>query len=331
MSRVLETAVIAALGMAGCSITPSQEDVTGIKTSVLARKLACEARFAGYKMMGLYLANQTNDSAAAKAGLAIRDDIVDPTVDDIRRVDFRGLKPATASAINKYLDTAVAFDFTLDGLEVNNASLGIIPFRSFQRGSRSLETSFHIDRSRQNIQSFTDSFTLRELIFKKDPRWCAIKNYGPNYVYPIAGEVGIFDKLFEFVEMSEFVNLGAASSEKSGPPAMSFNMKFTTKISGNVAPTITLAPVVGMTRTGTAINLDGERTDTHTLILAFARGDLTVPDSEFSGALAGQFVAPVSNRAQQQARIEIGRNILRQQVNNSAQPTIVYQSLIPFF
>ena len=85
-----------------------------------------------------------------------------------------------------------------------------------------------------------------------------------------------------------------------------------------------------MTRTSGSFALEGERTDTHTLILAFARADLTVTDDAFSGALAGQFVAPVANKAQQAARLEVGRNILRQQLNNPVQPTIIYQSLIPF-
>jgi hypothetical protein len=322
--------ILAAMFCSGCSITPSQEEVTGVKTSVIARRLACEVRASAYELMGIYLATREDDPEAVRSGLAIKQDIEAYGSDDIRRIDFKGVKPHNISKINKYLDTAVAFDFTLDGLETNNTGISFTPFRAFQRGSRSFETSLNLDRSRQNTQNFTDSYTLRELLFRKDPRWCNVSSEGPNYLYPIAGKVGIFDKLYQFVELSEFTNLGPAKGDKNGVPAMSFNMKFTTKVSGTLAPKITLAPVVGVTRTSTSFNLDAERTDTHTLILAFARGDLIVQDSTFFSALSSQFVAPVPDRAQQQARNEISRNILRSQINNPYRPTVIYQSLVPF-
>jgi hypothetical protein len=155
-----------------------------------------------------------------------------------------------------------------------------------------------VDRSRQNTRTFTVTDTFGDLVQKQNPSHCDGKIVGPNYIYPITGQIGVEDLVQAFVYLSLFGNL--ASEEVTpgivtkGPPTLVDALLFTTMISGEVNPQVTFAPI-GRTLSVTQASLDltSSRTDKHQVVIGLAlQSAVKAQLGPVRAGLQGQLVAP---------------------------------------
>jgi hypothetical protein len=157
------------------------------------------------------------------------------------------------------------------------------------------------DRSRQNERIFTVTDTLGDLIANtQHPTCTGVPD--ENYIYPIAGRVGIDKVVDDFLNLTIFGNLVQENDKPKGtvdvkgPPTMVDQLQFVTKITSTATPKIVFAP------SGTAFQLSdasfgvtASRTDTHLLTVGIYLDQATAKKLDAEPYLAGG--APVRQAA----------------------------------
>jgi hypothetical protein len=318
-------------GLCACAIAPLPDQVTGYSTPQIVERIRCEAREAVREKLGITLqalGQNNGDKNAEDIGTAILNDSV-----DIKTVSLTSLGKPLKDLILRYADTAIAYNFSFDGTEMNNLDSGTLGItRGLIDGMKMLGFTGSVDRSRENIQNFTVSDTFVGLLRDVKPEYCNGRTpHGPNYLYPIAGKVGIGKVVDDFVDLDFFGNLGGPVDTPTGPPTLATNLTFTTTISASATPSITLNPIVDATRiTSGALTAMGERMDVHRLIVAISR-----PVDAPSAAVAvkifgGQIITPTGTLTEQRAQLAIQQNIIRYELNNQRNTVILNQPLLPF-
>jgi hypothetical protein len=107
----------------------------------------------------------------------------------------------------------------------------------------------NFDRQRQNERSFTITDTFGGLISKVHANYCTHSIVEANYIYPIAGSVGMQRVIHDFMLLTLFANLGGTSSggkevtKVTGPPTMVDQLQFQTTIGGVATPKIVFIPL----------------------------------------------------------------------------------------
>lgn len=274
-------------------------------------------------MLGAYLTSQA-DPVAQLNGIELQNGARRLSEINLTNADYN-----TRFVFAKYIQVAVAYNFSFDATETNNVGGGLTSIDTFLRGSRSLGLSASLNRSRQNNQTLTVTDTFQDLVYKMNDDYCDDTNRKRNYLYPVAGKVGIDQMLLDFVELTEFGNLGGPTTKPEGPPTTVSTLTFTTAVSGSVTPMISLSPVRDLTRTsGNLIGL-ASRTDTHKVIVAFARPTKNFSETDAIKFYSGQVITPAGTLTQQAALLAIQQYIIRFEVNRPAS-IIVNQSLLPF-
>jgi len=109
-----------------------------------------------------------------------------------------------------------------------------------------LKLSGTYDRQRQNDRQFTITDNAGDLIRKVHADYCKRSIVQENFVYPIAGRVGMDKAIQDFLELSLFANLsgdGKDVTKVTGPPTMVNQLGFQTTIGGTGTPKITFLPL----------------------------------------------------------------------------------------
>jgi hypothetical protein len=109
-----------------------------------------------------------------------------------------------------------------------------------------LKLSGTYDRQRQNDRQFTITDNAGDLIRKVHADYCKRSIVQENFVYPIAGRVGMDKAIQDFLELSLFANLsgdGKDVTKVTGPPTMVDQLEFQTTIGGTGTPKITFLPL----------------------------------------------------------------------------------------
>jgi hypothetical protein len=243
-------AVLAAASLiGGCAIHPVPEDVTGVETADIVKQIRCETRDAARKVIIRFLTGLANDGNSAIA----RDLLVDfeANPDSMVGFDARVSFPDAAHAqIRNVFDViygaGVAYTFDLTMTEDNNlkATAGFLgPWAN----KLTLGLTADANRTRQNQRTFTITdkigFLLKELNTPRHGKQYCDGHiaFGPNYVYPIAGRVGIYNTAYTFFQLSFFD--GLATNKDGGAPVMADKLTFTTTIDIMATPTVTFAQV----------------------------------------------------------------------------------------
>jgi hypothetical protein len=92
-----------------------------------------------------------------------------------------------------------------------------------------------------------------------------------NYLYPIAGKIGVKYLVQDFINLTLFANLGGAAKDSKGPPTLVDALAFQTVITGTLAPKVTFTPVGhGLSVTDAALTGVATRTDLHKVVMALA-------------------------------------------------------------
>jgi hypothetical protein len=174
---------------------------------------------------------------------------------------------------NRYINTAIAYEFSFDISESNAAGFSVDPVRLISGGTGSAGVTLGASGSlsRNNIRRFKMADSFGGLLFK--PLANCSRNYylADNFAYPIAGNVGLRELIHTFIDLNEDAQL--LSSKDDGPRVFGDTLKFTTTLSGSATPHVQLDPVGN--RFGLAssnVGLSASRSDIHTLTIGLSMG-----------------------------------------------------------
>ncbi len=324
-----------ALFASGCAVHPNIKDVTGVPTVDIVQQIRCETRQAFIELAQTYLAKGDVDTTSRERGAALAAEIAnDPEA--ARKLNPNLFTGEARRSLSIFWTTGVAYNFRLDMTEVDNADGEIDVGSLFGRRLFGFGIKAGLDRSRQNIRTFTVTDTVSDII--PNLRNCEGQIVGPNLVYPISGQIGVKSMIQTFVFMSIFGNLAAETTTPAtmpkGPPTLVDSLLFTTTISGSLNPHVAFAPVdpsLGIT----AANLDlhANRTDKHQVVVGLAlasaaQGQLAAlrqagmsPYTSTPGAtlVAPLLTAPATTKSEQAAATAVNQFLTQQLFS----PTII--------
>lgn len=306
-------AAIFAVPLSDCSLHPVPNDVTGITTAEIVQKIRCEARDAVLSRASQWIDSTHNEAAKAQFDAFLHGEL---DIKDFRSSLFTG---EIRKTIEKFENSAIAYDFSFDMTVVNNLDANVDLLKIFPNASFTANIAGGVDLSRQNIRSFSITDTFIGLAKNIPSRYCLAYSEGdPNYLYPISGKVGVAEMVESFLDLN-YVNLDGPR-EKKGPPTMGDVITFTTKVYGSVSPKVVLVPLGHSLRTADAsLNLSGGRTDAHKLVIGLSLPPTAEPENETpkAGEKSGLFVTARGTPAELIAahtveqiilRFEMGRN-----------------------
>jgi hypothetical protein len=190
------------------------------------------------------------------------------------------------SFIKLFADTAIAYNFDLTMTENNDLTADINLLKPLTTPRFTLGISAGALRKRTNQRTFTITDTFGYLVARLNrknrygERYCDGKIVRENYVYPIAGRIGVDKTVTTFLELTVFGSLGG--EEGKGPPTMADMLTFTTAISVSASPKIEFTPVTNNFQlANAALTASADRNDKHevTIGLAIAGGGLGELDS----------------------------------------------------
>jgi hypothetical protein len=281
MSNLFRAAAIGvAVSVTGCAIHPLPDDVTGVSTFTIVKKIRCEARDALKEYLISWLTNpraHDNPAAAQYIGEALKDGRL-PVEDFYKKSVIGALTASEQQRVQTFRNTAIAYDFTFDMTEMNNLDPTVNLTRPLRDQTFSASVGANFDRTRENTRTFTISDTFSGLFTKIPPKYCDNITEGRNYLYPVTGTIGVNEMVKTFIALTLFGDLSSEQSSPSDdakaaspPPTMGDTLKFTTTVALSPSPMITLTPI------GTALQIANanlmaklSREDMHEVIVALA-------------------------------------------------------------
>lgn len=317
MKKLFSVAAIALFFFAGgCAIHPLPEDVTGVTTYQIVRQIRCESRDTLRRIVIKFL-GRLNDPLAQELAARYQNDPA-----SINGFHYNLFKtPALArvrSAVKLFYDAGLAYTFDLTMTEDNNLSADLNFLKPLTNSEFRLGIHAAADRTRTNQRTFTATDTFSGLLTTVTEPYCAGKVVGPNYVYPIAGRIGVDKVIADFIDLTLFANLGggdASPGNGGSPPTMADKLTFRTVVTASATPAITFTPVtdafqlVNATATGLA-----DRADTHqvTVAVAIAPSGITELDPMRSYLFSSARTVPGSSAADRIARssLVIGKRVI---------------------
>lgn len=267
--RSLACCLVFTLLMGGCAIHPEPKDVTGVRTFEIVQQIRCETREAVIDLAFEWL-KTIRDEDVQKRVLEFATN--SRPVSELSPKLFKG---QVRELLSIFWNTGVAYNYNLDMTENNNADGELDFISTLSKGTFGLGLKAGVDRSRQNTRTFTVTDTFGALVQR--PLQCDGYIVGPNYVYPITGQIGVERLIQAFVYLSLFGNLaGQGDPNKpatlpNGPPTLVDALLFTTTISGSVTPQVNFAPI-GRTLSVSHAQLDlaASRVDKHQVVIGLA-------------------------------------------------------------
>jgi hypothetical protein len=278
----------AMLLLTGCAIHPVPEDVTGVSTYEIARQIRCETREAAKDRVLTEIRTlaegspyQVGDPRARQLLERYERDRED--ISTFRPELFAGPDYATVRAyFNTIYNTAVAYTFDLTGDEQNNLGTTVDLLGPWV-SKFAFGVTADANRERQNERVFTLTDTLGGLLMTLSTPQHGVPFCGnaqlvqANYIYPIAGKIGVDKTVKTFFEINSFMTLAAPDgSAKSTNPALAAptftdKLTFTTTVDLSGSPKVTFTPAGKQFQFADA-SLTGtlKRIDTHKVYVALA-------------------------------------------------------------
>jgi hypothetical protein len=282
------TAIAATALLSGCAIHPVPEDVTGVNTYHIVRQIRCEAREAvkGVVIERLDALARHGDQIAQTVLLQYQNN--PESISDFTPGVFRGPQyEEVRHALNVIYSAAIAYNFDLTMTEDNNLGTSINLLGPW-KPKFTLGIGADANRQRSNERTFTISdtfdFLLRNLNRPgpaRGQRYCdGFIVSQANYIYPIAGHIGVDKSVRTFLELTYFGNLAGdkANPGASNAPNMADKLTFTTTVDASATPMVTFAPVsAGFQLADASLTGSLKRSDVHqvTIGLAIMPGGVT--------------------------------------------------------
>ena len=297
MKKVFCFAGIAlSLFASGCAIHPVPENVTGVSTYHIVRQIRCEARAAvissainGFKNSG--------DPEIRQIGLEFEDG-----TRPIASLSYKLFRNPRFSAIVKlFFDTGIAYNFSLEMTENNDLGTEINLLKPFTDSKVTLGISAGFNRQRMNTRAFTVTDTFGHLIRDVKDDYCEKFMVTENYIYPIAGRIGIEDMIHDFINLTLFGNL--AGPNDKGPPTLVDALEFETTITGSATPKVVFSPVGnGLSVTDASLTGTVKRNDLHKVTVGLAIDDGSVAQvAPLRNELFGRLLTASGGRAELKA------------------------------
>ncbi|WFU41813.1 hypothetical protein QA640_04710 [Bradyrhizobium sp. CB82] len=246
----------------GCAIHPLQQDATGVPTVAIVDHIRCETRLAiqdkAIDLLRGYGTPQAIALAARFASTRGEPWRVDPNIDlpDSKERAFYA----------RYIGTGIAYDFTFDVTEDNKVGIVADPVRLITNGTVGIGLNGSSELNRNNSRHFIMSDTFNNLL--QNPKLhCA--DTPPNFVYPIAGSVGMAELINTFVDLNEDKPLAVDSSSSR---VFADTLTFTTTLTGSASPHVEIAPIGSNVGLASPSNFgaSGQRLDKHMMIIGLA-------------------------------------------------------------
>jgi hypothetical protein len=273
-----------ALGLAGCAIHPLPEDVAGVDTYDIVRQIRCETRealkSAIIKWLDLLARDEDGEVGDPIAKRLLIKYASEPELISTFNPNlFPGPEYIQVrNVINTFADAGIAYTFELTMTEDNNLSTDISLLKPVTQPKFTLGLSAGAKRKRSNDRVFTVTdnfrFLLTQLNATRGGRpYCDGRTVQANYVYPIAGRIGVDRLVSDFVNLTVFGNLSGKDAKPgaSGAPTMADKLTFTTTVNISATPKVEFAPVGNAFQLATA-SVTGEaiRTDVHQVTVSLA-------------------------------------------------------------
>jgi hypothetical protein len=177
-----------------------------------------------------------------------------------------------------YKTASVAYEFEFDISEDNNTSADAtwtLPYTL--GGSFSLVANAGLNRNRHTKRNFkiVDSFDeLRQIN-------CAGDRPRENIIYPIAGDIGVYEVVSTFIRLQQIDNPKSGEVFTFGDTLM-----FTTLLTGGVQPKLVISPLTDRFRLAAADgDFNARRSDIHTVTLALAGSPLKTSKPQLGASL----------------------------------------------
>jgi hypothetical protein len=259
--------LLCAVALGGCALHPVQQDVTGFPTKEIVRHVRCETRLA-VQNKAIELLSKRDDARSQAFAERLAND----------RGLFARFDPATLPTkderdfYSRYINTAVAIEFSFDIAEDNKVALLADPVRLITNGTAGVAVGASSDFNRSNIRRFAISDSFKDLFQDKKLADCETAYRPENFVYPIAGTVGMDNLISTFIDVNEYKFLSKASG--TDPSVFGDTLKFTTTLIGSAAPHVELSPLGNNwgLASPTNIGLSASRTDIHQLTIGLSMG-----------------------------------------------------------
>ncbi|QOG17645.1 hypothetical protein [Bradyrhizobium sp. SEMIA] len=281
MSARIFAACLAAALLLGCSIHPVPEDVTGVNTYHIVRQIRCEAREAikSVVLERLDALARHDDKIAQDVLQRYQDD--PESIADFTPAVFRGPQyEAVRHAFNVIYSAAIAYNFDLTMTEDNNLGTTINTIGPWtQRFNLGLGGNANRQRSNERTFTISDTFdflmrTLNRPGQVRKQRYCeGFIVTQANYVYPIAGRIGVDKSVRTFLELTYFGNLAGDKDNPGGSnaPNMADKLTFTTTLDATATPMVTFTPVsAGFQVADASITGTARRSDVHQVTIGLA-------------------------------------------------------------
>jgi len=312
--------------LASCAIHPLPEDVTGLTTYEIVRQIRCEAREAVVELAIGWLTADENlkdgkvDPASRRIGIEFAEH-----ARPIQTFSPKLFKGRVNKILTVFYDSGIAYNFNLTMTENNNIDPTIDLLKPMSNGGKfTVGVTANADRQRQNVRIFTITDTFSGLVQKIPDDYCTGKIVRENYIYPIAGKIGIEKMIEDFIRLTLFADLSGTSSggKVSGPPTMSDTLEFTTTFSISATPKVTFAQIGNALQFADAsLNATAKRVDDHKVTVGLALGNVGAAQvSSVRSSLMGPLLTVARVTGPEQAAAEAVNQALTLQV---FKPTIV--------
>lgn len=284
MFRLLAILLSTLLVLAGCSIRPLPEDVTGVTTPQIVMRIRCETRAAVIEHLVNWLEDLGRDHTG-QSGVALARELAakyraNPRAIAEFRTDLKGREfEQVRNVIEVFTAIGVAYNFDLTMTVDNDLSAGSANFQRTVPGSVfKLGVGASMSRRRSNDRTFTITDTFSSLLTQLNVReWadghrdCDEYVVQANHIYPIVGQIGVSKLVYDYLELTIFGALAGPKSTPSLPPTMADKLTFTTTLDASVTPKITFTPTgTAFQLTDAAITGELKRTDTHEVTMGLA-------------------------------------------------------------
>lgn len=322
-----------------CSIYPTTQDTTGLRTYDIVRHVRCETRYSVARFYTGVFKNEENIDSISYAGMTGREvleRLSSPATLRYWDIDWKKLHPRVKKVWKNYGDASVSYDFTLDNTEMNTQGAQLDITRGVFGQTSRLPFSLKDDKTRQVLRNFRVFDTFAELVqANRLGDYCKGVGGPENWHYPMAGRKNIHDLVQNFLDLNQSGNL-SGPADRPTAPTMADTVQFTTKVALNADPFLVLNPITRtFTPTGATFNLDNYRQDYHKVIIAislppekggFTSAALVAEGERPWGRPSSEVLGAVELNRQQRLATE---NSL-QQINQTLQSPSPLRSFFPF-
>jgi hypothetical protein len=283
--------MVFSMSLGGCAVHPLPEDVTGNTTFHIVQKIRCETRDALIALTVRALRESQYPPTLVLADRIERREIGVTEIFDNPRLR-RDVDPKVHTNFDIFGLSALAFDFTLVGVENNDASAAASFRYPFAEGVFNLGVGVGSNRERQNERKVKVGHTFLELYERTDAAVCEKLTAGTtgNLIYPIIGKIGMDELINTFYLLNRPYNpylsppvdkygLPVAEAFRNKPEGgdirdLTDTLQFITSFNGGATPTIELAPISSQVfRVASAsANVALRRSDIHKVAISIVKG-----------------------------------------------------------